>query len=93
MYYEAGLRELAIASGFRAETLKSVANAQNFKRTHAFLMQVWEVFYKHFLEQYLSLRESEAVDEYEEMMTHIRSNLHKCNKECMESHSYDEYIY
>ena len=50
------------------------------------------MFYKHFLEQYLSLRESEAVDEYEEMLTHIRSNLHKCNKECMESHSYDEYI-
>ena len=32
VYYEAGLKVLAMASGFRAETLKSVANASNFKR-------------------------------------------------------------
>ena len=38
VYYEAGLKVLAMVSGFRAETLKSVASASNFKRTHAFLM-------------------------------------------------------
>ncbi len=31
VYYEGGLKDLAMASGFRAETLKSVASASNFK--------------------------------------------------------------
>ena len=48
VYYETGPNILAMASGFWAETLKSVSNASNFKRTIAFLMQVWEAFYGHF---------------------------------------------
>ena len=47
--YEGGLKVLAMASGYRAETLKSLANASNLKRTHAFLMQVWGTFYRRFL--------------------------------------------
>ena len=45
VYYEVGLKYLAKASGFKAETLTSLANSSNFKRTHAFLLQVWEVLY------------------------------------------------
>ena len=38
------VKDLAMSSRFRAETLESLANASYFKRTHAFLMDVWEAF-------------------------------------------------
>lgn len=89
VYYEAGLKVLAMASGFRAETLKSVANASNFKRTHAFLMQVWETFYRHFLNQYLLHSSS---DSCESLLAGIRARLLHCNEKCMEDHRLDEYL-
>ena len=35
VYFDAGLKELAVASGVRAETLSSLAKAFSFKRTHS----------------------------------------------------------
>ena len=35
VYFEVGLKDLARAAGFRAETLTSLGNASNFKCTHA----------------------------------------------------------
>ena len=52
VYFEVGLKDLARAAGFRAETLTSLGNASNFKRTHAFLMQVWETLYRHMFNLY-----------------------------------------
>ena len=42
VYYEAGLKKLAIASGHRAETSKSISN---FKRTHNFLTRMGSFFF------------------------------------------------
>ena len=44
-WYHLGLREIAKAAGFRGETLTSLENCSHFKRTHLFIVQVWEALY------------------------------------------------
>ena len=91
VYYEAGLKNLAMASGFRAETLTSLINASNFKRTHTFLMQVWEVLYLHFFDQYkshLSCSNPVATSECDDMLASVRTRL----LDCVEDDSYDDYV-
>ena len=54
VYFEIGLKDLARATRFRAATLTSLGNASNFKRTHAFLLQVWETLCRRMFTLYVS---------------------------------------
>lgn len=44
VYFDAGLSDLAKASGYQTNSIGS-----NFKRTHHFLLETWESIYRHFL--------------------------------------------
>lgn len=44
-YFDAGLKQMASACGYRAETLTSLQNSSHFKRTHHYFMQAWEAMY------------------------------------------------
>lgn len=51
-YSDARLVQIAKVSGHRAETLTSLIQCSNFKRTHACLMQSFEAFYRFFITLY-----------------------------------------
>lgn len=46
IYGDAGLVQLGKVAGYRWETLTSLVNCSNFRRTHAFLLQSFEAFYR-----------------------------------------------
>ena len=58
-YYDAGLCELAIATGYQPNSIGS-----NFKRTHNFLLEVWESMYRHFLSTFLCSEAPAYFQEY-----------------------------
>ena len=60
IYGEAGLLQLAKVAGHRAKTLKSLAQASHFKRTHNFIIQSFEAMYRCFVRTYLSTIESDS---------------------------------
>ena len=92
VYYAAGLKDLAMASGHRGETLTSLGNASHFSRTHAFLMQVWEAFYRYFLKHYLFQHCSETSVEAETILQAIRAGLLVSDQQCKEDKPYYDFI-
>lgn len=65
-YAEAGLLSLAKAAGYRAETLTSIQNSTNFRRTHLFLLQCYEAIYTYFLQLFYSSKTESDEGVYEE---------------------------
>ena len=53
-YADAGLASLGKASGHRSETLTALIQASNFRKTHEFLFQSFEAFYRYFLSLYIT---------------------------------------
>ena len=45
VYWDAGLKQLAAASGFKEATLTSLQNCSNFTNTTRFIFQLWEALY------------------------------------------------
>ena len=63
-YADAGLINLAAAAGYRAETLTSIRNTTNFRRTYLFILQCYELSY--FLHLFYSYKTESDEGVYEE---------------------------
>lgn len=63
VYSDAGLVQLAKEAGHRAETLTTLIQCSNFKRTHNFLLQAYTAFYQFFLQLYYKKQEQVSVQE------------------------------
>ena len=62
-YWDAGLRQIASASGYRGETLTSLSKCSNFNTTTTFFFEVWEALYQHMLKVYnVFIRERKTTD-------------------------------
>lgn len=75
-FFDAGLRELSVASGYPA---LSVQGCKNFKRTHHFLMETWESLFRHMLRHYLAQRQS--TDTLNRRLDSALEELQKINQE------------
>ena len=53
-YYDAGLKALANASGY---PLAQLQGCSNFKRTHHFLLEVWEAVYRAMLAKFFEAKD------------------------------------
>ena len=60
-YWDAGLASLGKAAGHRAETLTSLMQASNFRRTHEFLLQAFEAFYRYFISLYINTKPPDEI--------------------------------
>lgn len=68
-YFAAGLREIAKATGYNSSTLNSLEKCSNFKRTHHFILQVWEALYISMLVTFIHSNNKQTfVDEVRELV-------------------------
>ena len=84
VYYDAGLKDLAQASGFRGETLTSLKRCSNFKRVHHFLLQSWEALYRHMLHTYTTEQDKEF---FGDLLSAACAKIRECSKMCKNENS------
>ncbi len=73
-YFDAGLKELAQVSGY---PVAAIQNCSEFKRTHCFLMEVWQALYQIMVEKFLqSCAETPDTNLPPELITTIVQNAY-----------------
>ncbi len=76
IYYSVGLKELAKSAGFRGETLTSLEKCSHFKRTHHFLLQVWQGMYRQMLRAYM-MEKQDAFPQLSTLYTAVQDKTPK----------------
>ena len=80
-YYHAGLKQIAKDSGYKSETLTSLENYSHFKRTHSFLLQVWEAMFTEIIHVFVM-----SNPQYTNLQISIQEEFDRANCEDTISH-------
>ena len=83
VYYDAGLKDLAESAGHRGKTLSSISRCSSFKRTHQFLLQVWEALYRYMFNLFRASYDDQL--SLLNIMSATKANLLECSKTMNES--------
>ena len=73
VYWDAGFKQLASASGFKGATLTSLQSCSNFTNTTRFIFQVWEALYRHMYLQYKTKVSESCQQQTEEVSITLES--------------------
>ena len=76
VYYDAGLKNIAHASGYPTNQIKTCGQ---FKRTHQFLMEVWEAIYRTMIECYVQQAISTTGSEFRNKVIKSLENVRAGN--------------
>lgn len=82
-YFDIGLKELAQAAGYPVAAIQCCSQ---FKRTHVFIMEVWQAIYLVMLQKYIDANTKQSGSDYTEIVQdaclHIKSSnfLNKLNE-------------
>ena len=82
VYYEVGLKQLAMASGFSDETLTCSEKCTHFKKSHCFMLQSWEVIYTQMVRTFLIKYNSDSVASLIEKLNNHESLPHLYHTMC-----------
>lgn len=80
-YADAGLLNLAKVSGYRAETLTSLRNCSNFRRSHLFFLQCFEAIYQYFLDLFFKGLDAQESDKIKTQICELLDRFHKIANE------------
>ena len=78
VYYDAGLKELAESSGHRGETFTSIQKCSSFKRTHQFLVHVWEAVYHQMFQIFVCECDSDTLS-ISDVLSAAMADMLACN--------------
>ena len=69
-FFDAGLRDIAKATGYSEGALNSIGACTKFKRTHTFLLSVWEAMFRVLLSGFLECKKPDIISQAAMLLRH-----------------------
>ena len=69
-FFDAGLRDIAKATGYSEGVLNSIGACSKFKHTHTFLLSVWEAMFRVLLSGFLECKKPDIISQAAMLLRH-----------------------
>ncbi len=85
IYWDAGFQQLAQASGYRAETLSSLSNASNFRKSHSVFIHIVEAIFRVIIIPFLTTLSVETHATIEQLTVRLSESAEQISNEKFET--------